>query len=398
MKLARIGLHLVGLSLVGCATAPTLGETEAASTVNDYNGSTGCSTAVVLGLGTQIAEEAACIDPNSFVQIADSANITYTSNAVLPFLVKGAADDLASEAVGHTLQINSALRTIPQQYLLLHWFNLGRCGITAAAAVGHSNHEGGRAVDLANWSDRLQSMPAHGWAHDVPGDPVHFDHTSSPDNRGQDVLAFQRLWNTNNPNDKISEDGDYGPQTEARLKKSPATGFAIGPSCGTTSHAAASTVAVDGPDHIMSGATAHYAFTLVNNSQTDWPDTTEVDVSSGLASQLADASWVSPTEILTLGHTVQAGDQVVIEFDVHAPTVTQETPIAEPLVLRDNGAEIGRINLGVTVTMTDDGGASSEGSDPDPSGVTEGGCSAGGGGAGLLVGLAFFGIRRRRRA
>ena len=71
-------------------------------------------------------------------------------------------------------------------------------------------------------------MSSHGWKHDVPGDSVHFDHTSSADIRGEDVLAFQKLWNRNNPSDHIAEDGDYGPQTEARLKKSPATGFAIG--------------------------------------------------------------------------------------------------------------------------------------------------------------------------
>ena len=86
----------------------------------------------------------------------------------------------------------------------------------------------------------------------------------------------------------------------------------------------------------------------------------------------------------------------MIELDIHAPVVTEETPIAEPLVLMDNGAQVGQLNLGVTVTMTDDGGASSDGSDPDPAGTTTGGCSAGGGGLGLLVGLALVGVRRRR--
>lgn len=39
------------------------------------------------------------------------------------------------------------------------------------------------------------------------------------------VLAFQRLWNCNNPTDTIAEDGIYGSQTEARVLKSPASGF-----------------------------------------------------------------------------------------------------------------------------------------------------------------------------
>ena len=62
-------------------------------------------------------------------------------------------------------------------------------------------------------------MADQDWSHSVPGDPVHFDHLGSPDIRGRDVLAFQRLWNRNNPNDQIAEDGDYGPATESRLGK-----------------------------------------------------------------------------------------------------------------------------------------------------------------------------------
>ncbi len=60
------------------------------------------------------------------------------------------------------------------------------------------------------------------------GPAVHFDHLGSPDLRGMDVHAFQRLWNRNHPEDPIDEDGLYGPQTEARLRASPADGFPVG--------------------------------------------------------------------------------------------------------------------------------------------------------------------------
>ena len=49
--------------------------------------------------------------------------------------------------------------------------------------------------------------------------------------RGADVLAFQRLWNRNAPDDPIAEDGVYGPMTEERVKRAPAEGFGIGASC-----------------------------------------------------------------------------------------------------------------------------------------------------------------------
>jgi hypothetical protein len=51
------------------------------------------------------------------------------------------------------------------------------------------------------------------------------------DLRGLSVLAFQRMWNRNHPEDLIEEDGLYGDVTEARLTRSPIGGFPIGPAC-----------------------------------------------------------------------------------------------------------------------------------------------------------------------
>lgn len=138
---------------------------------------------------------------------------------------------------GTKLQVNSGFRTVVQQYLLRRWFELSRCGITAAAEPGTSNHESGRALDVQNYNAWITTLEAHGWAHDVPGDPVHFDHLASPDIRGADVLAFQRLWNKNAPDDPIAEDGAYGPATEERVKRAPAEGFGIGASCDSSMRA-----------------------------------------------------------------------------------------------------------------------------------------------------------------
>ena len=140
--------------------------------------------------------------------------------------------DAAASGTG-AIEVTSAFRTVVQQYLLRRWFELGRCGITAAAEPGGSNHESGRALDVSNYSTWLSALEGQGWSHDVPGDPVHFDHLDSPDIRGADVLAFQRLWNRNAPDDPITADGAYGPETEARVKRAPAEGFGIGAACAT---------------------------------------------------------------------------------------------------------------------------------------------------------------------
>jgi hypothetical protein len=195
---------------------------------------TSCATSVVLALSVQIAQEVDCLMPGQLVPFAEGGQIVFAGGAVLPYVSAAARADLmdAVAALGGTqLQITSAFRTVVQQYLLRRWFELGRCGITAAAQPGSSNHESGRALDVSNYSAWIATMAAHGWSHDIPGDPVHFDHLASPDIRGADVLAFQRLWNKNAPDDTIAEDGDFGPATAERVKKAPAEGFGIGASC-----------------------------------------------------------------------------------------------------------------------------------------------------------------------
>jgi hypothetical protein len=371
---------------------PELGETASALSVADYTTST-CTTAVVIGLSSQIADEVGCLSPSSLVRFAAGSGITITSNAVLPYLAANAKTDLL--AVG-SVQINSAFRTVAQQYLLLQWFNRGRCGITAAAAVGRSNHESGRAVDLANWSSRVTAMANHGWAHDVPGDPVHFDHLASADIRGKDTLAFQRLWNRNHPGDRIAEDGAYGPQTEARLKQSPATGFAIGASCTRAAHAT-TVVAVDGPDRIAPGGKAHYRITLHNTSDAEWPATATLTIAGGAASELYDAAtWISPTEIGPIGAAIPPGAQGTVELDILAPPVATSTAIATELAVIDGAAQVGSLGFAVTVTADGDENTSAD-SDDQLDGETSGGCSAGGGAGWLALAPALLLLRRRRR-
>lgn len=188
---------------------------------------TSCSTDVVLALSIQIADEVDCMMPGQLVRFEEGPGVVFAGSAVLPYLGADARDDLfAAAAAGTTnIEVTSGFRTVVQQYLLHRWFALGRCGITAAADPGQSNHESGRALDVGNYTDWVAIFASHGWDHTVPGDPVHFDHLGSPDIRGADILAFQRLWNRNAPDDQIAEDGDYGPATEARVMQAPAEGF-----------------------------------------------------------------------------------------------------------------------------------------------------------------------------
>jgi len=394
-----LAITTVSLAGTGClADEPDVSSTTQAATVSSVVGS-GCSTAIVLGLSKQIADEIACEHPTLLTRFEPTERLQLTSNAVLPYLAAGAKTSLESVATTRTIQVNSAFRTVAQQYLLYRWGQQGRCGIGAVAPPGRSNHETGRALDVQNYSSLISALRAKGWSHSVPGDPVHFDHLASPDSRGKDVAAFQRLWNRNNPSDKIASDGMYGPGTEARLKQAPATGFALGPSCGGTNYVA-DVVAVDGPDRIQPLARAQYTVTLENNSQTEWPASAILHLANA-SSTLRDPSWLSSTEIAALGAPIPAGGTGTLTFTVTAPDVTDETPVFERLEISDGTARVGSVHLALTVVPGMEEPTSGEADDHyDYDQEISGGCSTSRRSTtgGLLLVLFALISRRRQKA
>ncbi|MBA3500468.1 MAG: M15 family metallopeptidase [Myxococcota bacterium] len=376
-----------------------MGEIESEVSVATYT-TTSCSTSVVVGLSKQIAEEIDCMNPGSLVKFNPSANLQITSSAVLPYLNSTAKTRLEQVAATKVVRVNSAFRTVAQQYLIARWHDLGRCGIAAAAPPGRSNHEGGRALDIANYSSLISAMAGKGWAHNVPGDPVHFEYLGAPDIRGRDVLAFQRLWNRNNPTAKISEDGAYGPQTESKLRSSPATGFAKGATCKTVREQAADVVMIEAPDKLAPGMKANISISVNNMGEVDWPASTKIMVADNGASELYDgASWTSTKEVGTIGVDVPAGSMGVVQLTIAAPMVSEETPLFTQFVLSNAGAMFGTINIGVTVTPYGDHDNSSESDDMHDDGAhVTGGCNAGGNASWFALGIpALMLVRRRRR-
>ncbi len=401
MSAAIVGLHTaIALLAAGCTDVddPNYGEASSSMSVSAYT-SNGCTTAVVLGLSTQIADEMSCLAPESLTAFSPGSNVTFSSNAVLPYMAPEAKAALLDVTV--PVQINSAFRTVAQQYLLYQWYLQGRCGIVAAATPGNSNHQSARAVDLANYASVIDEMQAVGWSHSIPGDPVHFDHLETPDYRGMDVLAFQRLWNRNNPADPIDEDGLYGPQTEARVRQAPALGFETGAMCGPK-RVGVATLSIDGPDRIAPRAHATYAIVVENSGEVDWPSTTRVRVAGGAASALYDdATWTSPTEVGPIGVTIAAGRRGTLALEIVGPDVTEETAVTTQFELADNDLAFGTIGFSVTVTPLGDHDFSGEAFDEhDEAPDVGGGCAAGGGGPGTLgfgVMLAAGLAMRRRR-
>lgn len=198
-------------------------------------GTTSCSTTVVRGIDRQLIAQMNRLVSGALVDF--SSPKIRLGQAVWPLLQPAAkrALDRAVANRGQTLIVNSAYRTIAQQLILFQQAQADRCGITIAAEPGKSNHQSGLALDIEDNAGWRPFLEAQGWKWLGPSDPVHFDFKGGGirDIRSTAILAFQQLWNQNNPNDRIAEDGQWGPNTAARLGKSPANGFANGPTLDT---------------------------------------------------------------------------------------------------------------------------------------------------------------------
>lgn len=211
MRSLMVSLFVLGVSLVG--------EPLQAQTVQDISNRGACSTAGVEVISAQLSEAQRCLNPSAFVRFAPHPGVTLQSARVHPYAQASARDAIHRAAGDVPLTINSAFRTVADQYVL---HNSGGCGL--AAPPGRSNHQSGRAIDVGNWSAARSALQAQGCVWYGSDDAVHFD-CPGVDLRDDSVRAFQSLWNVNNPGDIIAVDGAYGPQTNSRLAMSPAGGF-----------------------------------------------------------------------------------------------------------------------------------------------------------------------------
>jgi hypothetical protein len=125
---------------------------------------------------------------------------------VFPYLEAGARERLLKALDAKPKQkmtVNSALRTVAQQFLVWRWSATKRCGVPLATPPGRSNHEIGTALDIAEAGAWRPVLEQHGFKWLGASDRVH----------------------------KLNEDGRYSPAVEHRLKQAPPDGFRIGPSC-----------------------------------------------------------------------------------------------------------------------------------------------------------------------
>jgi hypothetical protein len=187
-----------------------------------------CSTASVKNLSLQVIDEMNLLIPNVLVSFDD---LDVSGNqATVNFFLQPKAKEALRRAIrnkGKILTLTSAYRTVVQQHILFSW--QGSECVFIAAKPGWSNHEDGLAIDTLDWKEWRPALAAEGWEWLGDNDPVHFTYMGGGvrDDIGEiGVKAFQIFWNKYNPDDLILVDGDYGPNTAARLDQTPANGFA----------------------------------------------------------------------------------------------------------------------------------------------------------------------------
>lgn len=273
------------------------------------------------------------------------------------------------------ISITAAYRDVAMQYYS-RWYKENCDAAFDAAVPGESNHQGGRAVDVRYYDFWWDALLENGFNHPIPGDRPHFELVGTAAFRAESaelqelsVLAYQRLWNRNNPDDLIPEDGVYGATTKSRLGFAPVEGFPTGACPAGTGGD------VGGPD---------VGFDVEPDVASDADEDTSDASDDAPADTAPDAPAPDTAPDVEPDGTADGGDDVApsdASPDSAAPdTSTEDAPVVTP----DSGPGINPLPLYSRST----GGADTRGCATAPNGAT----------GILLFGLLAVIPRRRRSA
>ncbi len=190
------------------------------------------------GLSHQLIDELRCMDDRWLEFYPACENVGCVNpygpqpQALRPEVL--VALDEAGTSVNDFITITAGYRDVAMQYYS-RWYKENCSSSFNAAIPGNSNHQGGRAIDVRYYDYWRSILLSHGFEHPIPTDEPHFELLGDETFRAESdalkqlsLVAFQRLWNRNNPGDMIDTDGVYGPTTKDRLGNSPVDGFELG--------------------------------------------------------------------------------------------------------------------------------------------------------------------------
>lgn len=182
-------------------------------------------TAIANGLSQQLIYQMNIIRPGILTSCEDlNVQLENAAYALLQPPAKAALKAAIQER-GIPMKINSGYRTIAQQQIL---YNGRFVRDLPVAEPGASNHQSGLALDIQDPQGWRPYLERYGWDWLGTYDPPHFDFYGSDCDYELGhlaVLAFQQLWNKDNPDQTIQADGIYGPGTERCINQTYVRGF-----------------------------------------------------------------------------------------------------------------------------------------------------------------------------
>ena len=202
--------------------------------LKDY---TSCSTSGLRKLDLQLIDQVNILSPGCLLNFASLQRISCGAGCH-PWMQAPALDALTRAIAARsdvTFVCNSAYRTVAQQFVLYNHYLNKRCGITAAATPGRSNHNSGVAIDIEDDPGWKPYLERYGWNWMGGGDKWHFDYVEKKvpkahirDLRSISIMAFQQLWNFNLPAGvtKLLVDGVWSNAVNQALLMTPVAGFA----------------------------------------------------------------------------------------------------------------------------------------------------------------------------
>lgn len=193
--------------------------------------------ALIDGLSRQLIDELRCMDPNWLEYYEPCKEVgCIWAYGPQPYAARPevlAALRTAAASKNDYITITAGYRDVGMQYFS-RWFRENCNPNFHAAEPGKSNHQGGRAIDVQSYNYWNDTLLAHGFDHPIPTDRPHYElrgdahfRQESSELRTLSVQAFQVLWNRNNPDNPLDEDGLYGPLTKTALGSSPVAGFPV---------------------------------------------------------------------------------------------------------------------------------------------------------------------------
>eukprot|EP00118_Oscarella_pearsei_P021009 m.233549 g.233549 ORF g.233549 m.233549 type:complete len:2254 (+) comp40090_c2_seq1:205-6966(+) len=198
-----------------------------------------CSLSSTRGITNQIFHQFYCDNDNALADISSYPQLCIKSS-VIPYLQIDAAKSLKrlldDDRSKKSLTISSAIRSLPDQYVLSQWQKQGACRqINRVDFPGKSDYMEGVVVDVRQFNQFKLNGSQYGfsWAGNATDNRFTFkgSRLNTVEVQNGMIESFQKLWNLNNPLDTIAVNGQWNNLTATKLSESPLQGFPISPSC-----------------------------------------------------------------------------------------------------------------------------------------------------------------------